>query len=108
MTAVFQAPPPPRPAVRAGMRTAVALGASTAVLLFSVLTLASTWWTKPSAHARRSASAPTLSSEVDLWVGELSPGVRAALSSPRNDPDGDRAQDDAWNRGLHRSASPLA
>lgn len=99
--------PRSRPAARtvpAGWGTAVALGASTALLLFSALTIGSALWTR---RARTTPPTPprtvAAATDVDLWVGELVPGVKAVLSAEWNHPDWDHAQDARWNAGL---ASP--
>lgn len=96
--------------VPAGWGTAVALGASTALLLFSALTVASALWTRRVPHAPPPPREIAATGDVDLWVGELAPGVKAVLSAEWNHPDWDHAQDARWNAGLLTSgrAGPSA
>jgi hypothetical protein len=92
---------PRRPSrvVRAGWGAAVALGASTAVLLFALLVAGTTWWNDRSAPPPAEPVA-TAAADVDLWVGDLSPGVKAVVASFSHDAAADRLQDARWNRGL--------
>lgn len=90
---------PGRRVVRAGVGTAVALGASTAVLLFSVLTLWSAARGGGPAPVRGDApSRPP--AEVDVWVAERGAGVKLVLATEWSDPVWDDRQDASWNRSL--------
>ena len=89
----------PTKVVPAGWGTAVALGASTALLLFSALTVASTW-TRRAVDATVLPSRAPVPADVDVWVGEVAPGVKAVLSAEWNHPDWDRLQDERWRAGL--------
>ncbi len=108
------APPDPVPhprrtplkVVPAGWGTAVALGASTALLLFSALTVASTYWTHRDVARTVLPARPAVAAEVDVWVGELAPGVKAVLSAEWNHPDWDRLQDERWNAGFGADVAP--
>lgn len=92
--------PPRRPVVRAGLGTAVALGASTAVLLFSALTIATTWSRERAATPPAPAAASAPVTEVDVWVADRGGGVKTVLASEWSDPVWDGRQDEAWNRNL--------
>jgi hypothetical protein len=98
------------PARRTGPWPAVALAAGTAGLVFGILLLASSWL-----RAQREGGSPphrrpdAAARDVDVWVGELAPGVEAVLSSEWNDPEADARYDEALNRDLGVPAvSPLA
>lgn len=108
MTASRRTPSPRAPArvVSAGWGTAVALGASTALLLFSALTVASTFWTRRASPGSVPAVRTVAPLDVDLWVGEVAPGVKAVLASEWNEPDWDRLQDERWNAGFGAEPAP--
>ena len=84
----------------AGWGTAVALGASTALLLFSALTVASSYWTRRDLGATVMPPRPAVPADVDVWVCEVAPGVKAVLAAEWNQPDWDRLQDERWSAGL--------
>lgn len=90
---------PPK-VVPAGWGTAVALGASTALLLFSALTVASSFWTRRDPGATVLPPRVAVPADVDVWVGEVAPGVKAVLSAEWNQPDWDQRQDERWSAGL--------
>lgn|GEM_PF-3463920 len=93
-------------AVPAGWGTAVALGASTALLLFSALTVASTWWTRREPPGPGPSARAAVPADVDLWVGELAPGVKAVLTAEWNHPEWDQLQDERWNAGFGAGKAP--
>lgn len=78
----------------------MALGASTALLLFSALTVASSFWTRRDPGATVLPPRAAVPVDVDVWVGEVAPGVKAVLSAEWNQPDWDRQQDERWSAGL--------
>lgn len=87
--------------VPAGWGTAVALGASTALLLFAVLTVLTAGPRGGGDLPRAPASPrPRVAAEVDLWVGEVAPGVKAVLSAEWNQPDWDLRSDEQVNAAL--------
>ncbi|MFO0933375.1 MAG: hypothetical protein U1E39_11775 [Planctomycetota bacterium] len=96
----------PSKVVPAGWGTAVALGASTALLLFSALTVASTYWTRRDGAATVLPARTPVAADVDVWVGDLAPGVKAVLSAEWNHPDWDRLQDERWNAGFGADVAP--
>lgn len=96
----------PSKVVPAGWGTAVALGASTALLLFSALTVASTYWTRREGPATVLPPRAAVPADVDVWVGDLAPGVKAVLSAEWNHPDWDRQQDERWNAGFGTDVAP--
>lgn len=96
----------PSKVVPAGWGTAVALGASTALLLFSALTVASTYWTRRDLGATVLPPRAAVPAEVDVWVGDIAPGVKAVLSAEWNHPDWDRLQDERWNAGFGADVAP--
>jgi hypothetical protein len=84
----------------AGTWSAVALAGVTAVLVFALFLVASSW-----IRSRRHAAEPgtglvSHASEVVVWVGDLAPGVNAVLSSQWDDPAADAVSDDDLNRAL--------
>ena len=84
-----------------GAVPAVWLAAATAVLVFAILTLASSWLRGERGPPRvRHRPAAALAADVDLWVGDLAPGVRGVLASEWNDPAVDAAYDEEMNRDL--------
>jgi hypothetical protein len=97
-----RAPVPPPRAERGPARpflSAALLGVSTAVLMFAILALASAWWRhqRPPVVVHLPSSVPT---EVDLWVGDLAPGVLGVLSTENDDPLVDERADAALNDAL--------
>ena len=92
---------PRRGSPPSGVVPAVWLAAATAVLVFAILTLASSWLRGERGPPRvRHHPASALATDVDLWVGDLAPGVRGVLASEWNDPAVDAAYDDEMNRDL--------
>ena len=90
-----------RGAPSSGVVPAVWLAVATAVLVFAILTLASSWFRAQDGHARGGApAAASPAADIDLWVGDLAPGVRCVLSSEWNDPAIDAAYDEDLNRSL--------
>src|SRR5262245_46665404 len=84
--------------------TALWLGASTAILMFAILTLASTWWRsqRESGPTPLPPSAPP--AEVTVWVGDLAPGVLGVLSTESDDPAVDARYDASVNEALGLAA----
>ena len=85
---------------RAPLGPAIALGLCTAILVFTGLVAVTSW-------GRSRIPAPTAAGrlagvgrEVDLWVGDLVPGVKAILASEWNQPDWDARHDATLNAGL--------
>jgi hypothetical protein len=89
--------------VDASVATAVWLGIASAVLLFSALTFVSTWL-----RERRRADLPELEpfasvgTAVDLWVGDVAPGVKGVLAPEWNQPAWDARQDEVLSEALGR------
>ncbi len=89
-----------RPAERAPIGPAIALGLCTAVLVFTGLVAATSWGRSRGAAPTAPGRLPGVEREVDLWVGELSPGVKAILASEWNQPEWDARHDETLNDGL--------
>ena len=84
---------------------AVGLAVATAVLVFALLTLATSWFRAQRADPRGSSHpVAAFAPEVDLWVGDLAPGVRGVLASEWNDAHADADYDARMNAGLGLSA----
>jgi hypothetical protein len=88
---------------RTSVATAVWLGAVSALLLFSALTLVSTWLRErrlpgPS-DVEPFAAVPA---DVDLWVGDVAPGVKGILATEWNQPAWDARQDEVLSAALGR------
>lgn len=90
-----------RPAAeRAPLGPAIALGLCTAILVFTALVAATSWGRSRGALAPAPERLAGVGREVDLWVGELVPGVKAILASEWNQPDWDARHDATLNDGL--------
>ncbi len=101
-------PSPRRARADVGVGTAVWLGVSTAVLLFAVLTLVSTWTRGREAPTPPEAVHEAPLGDVDVWVADLGPGVKEVLSSEWNQPAWDAAQDEALSKELGLDGAGLA
>src|SRR5262245_9371876 len=85
------------------------LGGTVGALVFAILLLGSAWFR---AEARRrlaqepveASPAAGVPAEVDLWVGEPSPGVKVVLSSEWGEPLADARYDAEINRELGLAA----
>ena len=83
------------------MGTAVGLGVTTAVLLFASMTMVSTWIrVRDRSGFGTGAFAPVVARDVEVWVGQLAPGVKGVLSSEGNDARSDPRQDALLSQGL--------
>ncbi len=89
-----------RPHDRAPLAPAIALGLCTAILVFTALVAATSWGRSRGALAPSPEPLAGVGREVDLWVGELAPGVKAILASEWNQPDWDARHDETLNEGL--------
>jgi hypothetical protein len=81
-------------------RVALLVGLGAAALLFGLLLVAQpllrTFLDRPLPSGR-----PTeREAEVDLWVGEVAPGVKGILGAVYDDPEADARNDREWNAGL--------
>ncbi len=85
---------------RAPLGPAIALGLCTAIVVFTALLAATSWGRSRGAPASSPEPLAGVSREVDLWVGELAPGVKAILASEWNQPDWDARHDATLNDGL--------
>ena len=93
--------PASRRTVQAGVGTAVGLGVATAILLFAAMTMVSTWMRSRERAPFGSGAFPTRAArDVEVWVGQLSPGVKGVLSSEWNEALWDERQDAILNGGL--------
>jgi hypothetical protein len=93
-----------RPPADRRVVTAVWLGVVSAVLLFSALTLVSAWL-RGGREVPRADLEPfvAVAPDVDLWVGDVAPGVKGVLSPPWNQPAWDARQDEVLSGALGRS-----
>jgi len=85
---------------RAPLGPAIALGLCTAILVFTALLAATSWGRSRGALPTSPEPLAGVSREVDLWVGEIVPGVKAILASEWNQPDWDARHDATLNDGL--------
>jgi hypothetical protein len=93
----------PRRRVERPFATAVLIGVTSAVLLFSALTLVTTWLRErrlPEPHAFDAFAA--LPAAIDVWVGDVAPGVKGVLATDWNQPAWDARQDDVLSEALGR------
>jgi len=90
-----------RPAYeRAPLGPAIALGLCAAIVVFTALLAATSWGRSRGVPPSSPERLAGVSREVDLWVGELAPGVKAILASEWNQPDWDSRHDATLNDGL--------